>query len=65
MPEYGCYDMSLYCRNGCQDGKEPYRPAVFQTLGECRTDARKQGWVFNRDGDVTCPECARPKGNEQ
>lgn len=30
-----------------------------ETWGECKRKAQSIGWVFGRDGDVTCPACSR------
>lgn len=66
----GCYSLDLYCRH--QDGvyDEDHRlngqlnyvsyPASYTgaTEDDCKKQARRYGWVFNRDGDVTCRLCA-------
>lgn len=68
----GCYSLDLYCRNymptigesqkECllvdQNGLHNF-PKIFagHTEGECKRQARKLGWSFQRDNDVTCPAC--------
>lgn len=62
------YSMDLYCRNvtdahifssnNIHDYKEFPHRFTGETNSECKQYARKKGWVFNRDGDVTCPKCA-------
>lgn len=66
------YSMDLYCRHktakGFQSTYDEHGhyyaefPHQFQgeSFGECKRQAQAKGWVFNRDGDVTCPKCARP-----
>ena len=77
---FGCYTMDLYCRNGMPSDGEPkgcrapkrlqhphpcaWAQFVGETYGECRRQANRRGWVFNRDGDVTCRHCARAAGVE-
>ncbi len=64
----GCYDMHLYCSNDPIDGgdiEHPYRYLPFyysgQTLGQCKRQARKQGWLFKKDGRTICPLCRKNK----
>ena len=63
-----CYTMDLYCRFGeCIPTDTPnYRVSTRgeftgETWGECKRAAQKRGWIFSRDGDVTCPACAKAK----
>lgn len=57
--EVGGYSMHLYCRH--KDRAHPWRylPHEFiaQTRGQCVRSARKRGWKFHRDGEVSCPLC--------
>ena len=69
----GCYGLDLYCRNqdgpydrthylgpGPGAGRFVPYPEQFEGPSEayCKRAARRRGWVFNRDGDATCPLCA-------
>lgn len=63
-----CYSMDLYCRfDECLPTMIPeYRVAsrstfTGETWGDCKRQAQRDGWVFGRDGDVTCPTCATAK----
>jgi hypothetical protein len=40
-------------------GRTKSRQFTGETWGQCKRIAQKSGWVFNRDGEVTCPMCAR------
>lgn len=67
----GCYALDLYCRHQEAKFDNTHKlpgnlqwmsfPAQFtgQTEGECKKQARQRGWVFNKDGEVTCPKCAK------
>ena len=65
-----CYSMDLYCRNNIPnrgesvDARKPHHnePAQYtgRTFAECKREAQAAGWLFSRDGDVTCPKC-QPK----
>lgn len=67
MPEAGCYSLDLYCRHASAypDQLHAYDEFPHQFTAEhgstCRREARKRGWIFHRDGEVTCPKCARRK----
>ncbi len=37
----------------------PYEPVSAQTFAQAKREARGDGWVFGRDGDVTCPVCVK------
>lgn len=37
----------------------PYEPFGVMTFGQAKRAAQRMGWVFGRDGDVTCPVCVR------
>jgi hypothetical protein len=43
------------------DARHNNGPAEFtgNTLGSTRRSARRCGWRFNRDGEVTCPTCVK------
>ncbi len=72
MPIARGYSLDLYCRfsavpnvpvsSDSPDGTHTWgefpHQFIGETFGECRRDARKCGWVFNRDREVTCPKCA-------
>lgn len=69
----GAYIMHLYCRFAPESEEALAKPdehdarhregaAEFgeqQTEAAARRHARKRGWVFGRDGDVTCPICVK------
>lgn len=69
----GCYAMDLYCdRQRPKDYGASWQPVpagrhrdgefphTFEgkTYGECQRTARARGWIFHRDGTVSCPRCA-------
>lgn len=66
----GGYSLFLYCRSGSvgsHDGcKGPQSFVLGQsrheftgaTEAQCKRAARKSGWTFHRDGDVSCPWCS-------
>lgn len=39
--------------------EDPYEPHPANTFAEAKRIARRAGWVFGIDGDVTCPVCAK------
>jgi hypothetical protein len=65
------YSLHLYCDNesagdvvhdaAAKPGEHRYGefPHQFtaETGGECRRDAKKDGWLFTRDGKHYCPRC--------
>lgn len=69
----GAYSMHLYCRfaqSGDQaiakpheydarHADEPFEPNNVQTAAQARRVARRKGWRFDKDGDVTCPACVK------
>jgi len=63
-----CYSMDLYCRHW-ENIKHPYNyfPHQFtgETLSECKKQAIKKGWIFHKDGEVTCPLCAKNHKKEK
>lgn len=56
----GGYNLHLYCRYLNPDHGDLECNEFF---GDSKADAykraRRNGWVFNRDGYVTCPVCAK------
>lgn len=56
----GCYALDLYCDNPNGEHKYGEFPHQYTAeLGsECRSKARKAGWVFKRDGTCICPKCS-------
>lgn len=75
IPWVGCYTLDLYCDREKCPNRFNQGPAEYTegTGRKCRRGARKDGWVFHRDGTTTCPACAaliaakpkRPKPEEQ
>jgi len=68
--EIGGYTMDLYCRYSEVDTdkidtvhslREFPHEFYGETRGVCAKEARERGWVFNRDGNVTCPKCAKKR----
>jgi hypothetical protein len=67
----GGYTLDLYCRNGSVHEKETCKaPQTFkwaqsfsqytgETYGEAKRQAQEDGWRFHRDGEVSCPWCAK------
>jgi len=72
MPIIACYDMRLYCKNDNKDFTNDISPDKYghnwDDKGEhiytgssrehCMKQARQNGWVFHRDGEVSCPKCS-------
>ncbi len=67
MSIVGGYTLDLYCDNSniikgkITDGIHQYNefPHIyFSELGsECRSEARKEGWILKRNGNAICPKC--------
>ena len=67
----GGYTLDLYCRDSAAskvtEGPDPhaYRTGFEQfygrTYSECKRQAVKAGWRFDKDDDVTCPWCLKKK----
>lgn len=67
MAIVGCYTLDLYCDNSnIPDGKvtdgihryDEFPDSYSMELGsECRSLARKDGWLLKRNGDAICPKC--------
>jgi hypothetical protein len=70
----GSYVMFLYCRHGtvgADDGcagpdsfrfeQSKHEFTESETASAARRVARRSGWVFHADGDVSCPWCAKRK----
>lgn len=69
----GCYSLHLYCDTGNakpgmtgDGGNSPHgfdNPGFGEftgpTEGDCKRQARNQGWRFGRDSRVFCPTCNR------
>lgn len=67
----GCYTLDLYCdgasdcrnRKAQYDGSESMRPParyIGETGSECRTQARKDGWLLNlKYQTAICRKCAK------
>ena len=67
--ESSAYCMDLYCENKLYNesvwNKSAYEhdtgfPHQYagHTRGQCVRQARKDGWIFNRDRTHTCPDCS-------
>ena len=60
----GCYSLDLYCDNAGSfpDGIHAYNEFPHQytaeTGGECRSRARKAGWLVGGRGYAICPKCS-------
>lgn len=56
----GGYTLELYCDN--EKGVHAYNEfphAFLHEFGsECRSTARKNGWILHLDGTATCPKCS-------
>lgn len=71
MSEVGCYSLHLYCDKPKCPGPEEILPNggaitiedeyTGRTRGECVAQARSDGWIFHRDGRLTCPKCRAGK----
>lgn len=58
----GCYTMDLYCDASDHKSVATRRGGwqyTGETAGECKRKAKADGWKFHRDGEVSCPECAK------
>lgn len=62
-PEWcpGSYDLHLYCDHENPDHSFQEFPHVygegFETGGQARAEARRDGWKLHSDGTATCPKC--------
>lgn len=56
----GCYSLDLYCSN--DSNKHKYKEFPHQYYDEygsvCRARAKRDGWVFKRNGTHLCPKCS-------
>ena len=61
--ECGIYDLDLYCdRQNRQHGFEEFPHVYTDEYGaRARKAARKDGWVWHRDGTLSCPMCSGKK----
>lgn len=64
----GCYSMDLYCDTNHSQGASSREYGLAQrdqytgrTEGACKKEARKDGWLFRRNGKVYCPACVKEK----
>lgn len=64
----GSFVLNLYCDKFCVKQGEVYdkyghfhdefpHQYVGWTWGLCKKQAQNDGWVFHRDGKVSCPKC--------
>lgn len=67
--EVSYYTMDIYCDHpnhriyylngeGYKGKKEQY---TGQTRSKCIKQARSVGWIFHRNGKLTCPDCVNKK----
>lgn len=74
MSEVSCYSMHLYCDHPqCPGPKMTLGPNGLpialideyegRNRSECVAQARSSGWIFHRDGRLTCPKCSRGEDN--
>lgn len=65
----GCYALDLYCDKRkdnapgkADDGVHSWDEFPHQYTGEsgseCRSRARKAGWIIKNDGTAICPKCS-------
>ena len=59
----GCYTLNCYCDHENPDHRWNEFPHQYtgQTEGQCKKQARSQGWRFHSDGTATCPKCMKRK----
>jgi hypothetical protein len=69
----GCYVLHLYCRFAPESPQAIAKTGTFDarhygtwfessdvdTRAQANRQARRRGWRFGRDGDVTCPICVK------
>ncbi len=79
MGETSCYTMDLYCdtidwdaddeKVSEVDGVHEFRefPVTYNgaSRARCVGDARRDGWLFRRDGRVFCPKCSGKKRHQE
>jgi len=61
----GCYQLHLYCVNGCDD---LYLPVEYTgaTGGQCRAEARRDGWLIRVSQNyAVCPKCRKKSAQPQ
>jgi hypothetical protein len=63
----GCYSLDLYCDNkSSAHGWNEFPHQYTDEIGSvCRSDARKDGWVINRNGSSVCPKCSGKKRQQK
>lgn len=69
MSEASGYSLHLYCdqENPAHGFTQFPHQYTGETRAECVKQARKEGWVFHRDGKHSCPQCTKgrpPKEDE-
>lgn len=56
----GAYTLELYCDN--RETEHDWAKFPYEYVGErgtdCRRRARRDGWLFKRNGKVFCPKCS-------
>jgi hypothetical protein len=57
----GCYSLHLYCCYKSTDHEYREFPHEYTgaTGGQCRRQARRDGWIINvKHNQATCPKCS-------
>jgi len=58
MGEVSGYSLELYCDNVGPHAHREFPHCYFHQLrGPCVKAARKHGWVFHKNGKLSCPKC--------
>jgi hypothetical protein len=63
----GTYTLDCYCdhENDQHSFREFPHQYQGQTEGECKREARQDGWRFHHGGTATCPKCMKRKKTEK